>query len=251
MPWFDTLDSVDVTSPAQSIAYKRSLGLVPDRAPPEGVILCYQTSLLEYVLEHHVASSGYGFLHSMHWLKAPYEHLAIQRVKTAPEGIIKLEQFIALGVKKFISIGTAGSIDPKIAIGDLVVCDRAIRDDGVSQHYLPEEKYAHASPGLTEKIAGCLEQEQLAYHRGTSWTTSALFRETRAAIMQCQKEGVATVEMEAAALFSVARFRSVDLASLLTISDNLSTLTWHPEFHADTVTGGLEKIFHVAVNALK
>lgn len=251
MPWIDSLNSSEVTSPEKWVEYKRQLGLVSDREPPEGVILCYQTSLLEYVLENHVASSGYGFLHSMHWLKAPYEHLAIQKVKMAPEAVMKLEVLSALGVKRFVSIGTAGSLDPHIAIGDLVLCEKAIRDDGVSQHYLPEEKYAHASPGLTEKIANALEQEQLSYHRGTSWTTSALFRETKAAIMQCQQEGVATVEMEAAALFSVAHFRGVDLASLLTISDNLSTLTWHPEFHAETVAGGLEKIFHVAVNALK
>lgn len=251
MPWMGTLHSEDVTSPEQFIDYKKRLGLIPDIAPPAGVILCYQKSLLEYILEHHVSSSGYGFLHSMHWLKEPYGHLAIQRVVTAPEGVIKLEAFIALGVKRFISIGTAGSLDPKIAVGDLVLCDRAIRDDGVSQHYLADEKYAYASPQLTEKIENCLEQENLTYHRGASWTTSALFRETKAAVMQCQDEGVSTVEMEAAALFSVAQFRGVELASLLTISDNLSELTWHPEFHAETVSGGLEKIFHVAANALK
>ena len=40
----------------------------------------------------------------------------------------------------------------KLDIGDIVVCDKAIRDEGTSHHYTPVAKYATASPQLTADI---------------------------------------------------------------------------------------------------
>ena len=58
-----------------------------------------------------------------------------------------MEELVALGCRRFVSIGTAGSLQPDLAVGDLLVCDRAIRDEGTSYHYQPAARYSYPSPG--------------------------------------------------------------------------------------------------------
>ena len=142
-----------------------------------------------------------------------------------------LEEFIAFGVSRFLSVGTAGSLQHHIGIGDLVVCDRAIRDEGLSHHYVAPGKYAHASPDLTARLVRALDNDGQSFVVGTSWTIDAPYRETKAEVSDYQQEGVACVEMEAAALFTVAHYRGVEMGAMFTISDSLASLEWHPEFH--------------------
>jgi len=44
---------------------------------------------------------------------------------------------VYLGCKRFVILGTAGSISPEVQPGATVITTAAIRDDGISQHYLP------------------------------------------------------------------------------------------------------------------
>ena len=88
-----------------------------------------------------------------------------------------MEELIAFGVKKFISIGTAGTLQKDITIGSLMVCEKAIRDEGTSHHYLKPSKYAYASKEMTSKIKKSLDKFKQKYFVGTSWTIDAPYRE--------------------------------------------------------------------------
>ena len=132
----------------------------------------------------------------------------------------------------------------------MVVCDRAIRDEGVSHHYLAPDKYAGASPALTARLARALEAGGHAHTVGASWTTDAPYRETRAEVLRYQGEGVACVEMEAAALFAVAQYRRVEMGALFTITDSLASLEWRPEFHSERTQQGLETLYRTALACL-
>jgi purine-nucleoside phosphorylase len=59
---------------------------------------------------------------------------------------------------------------------------------------------------------------------GSSWTIDTPYRETRKEVQMYREEGVLTVEMEASALFSVARASGVEAAVLFTVSDSLGGL---------------------------
>jgi uridine phosphorylase len=161
-----------------------------------------------------------------------------------------LEELIALGAKRFITVGTAGALQSNCQIGDILVCDRAIRDDGVSQHYLPPEECASASPRMTELLSIALSARDLKYQIGTTWTTGALYRETKAEIAHYQQQGVVGVEMEAAALFAVARFRSVSLATLAVIADAVIAHPWHPAWASPQVSRALVNGYQACVEAL-
>ena len=77
-----------------------------------------------------------------------------------------------------------------------------------------------------------------------------LNRETVEEGPRYQNEGVLAVEMEAAALFAVAQYRGVELASAFVISDSLAALEWNPQFHAPETAKALDRLFQAAVDAL-
>jgi uridine phosphorylase len=168
----------------------------------------------------------------------------------APSVVVILEELIAFGMKQFISIGTAGTLQKKLKIGDLFVCEKAIRDEGTSYHYLKPSKYAYASKELTDRIKLVLDTRRQKYYSGTSWTIDAPYRETIAEVKQYQAEGVATVEMEASALFAVAEYRGVQMGAILTVSDSVADLKWSPEFRSKKTSDSLEILCQVAIASL-
>jgi uridine phosphorylase len=161
-----------------------------------------------------------------------------------------LEELAAFGIKKFVNLGTAGGLQQDLNAGDIVVCDRAIRDEGTSFHYLPAEEYAVACPGLTENLCAVFERKNVQHRKGTSWTTDAPYRETIDQLRQYRADGVATVEMETSALFAVGAYRGVGVSAALVISDLLSEESWHQKYHSAEKLEGLKKIFEVALEAI-
>src|SRR5215475_2904895 len=126
------------------LTYARSRGLVP-KTRPDALIIAYHRSLMRYVLEKHRTRRVKGFFGDMFLLAETGNRVAIigNFGVGAPQAVIHLEEFIGWGVRRFISIGTGGSLQKNLRAGDLVLCERAIRDEGSSHHYLPPSRYAH------------------------------------------------------------------------------------------------------------
>jgi uridine phosphorylase len=240
-------------SPAEYLAYLRGRGRVPDLAPLDGVLLLYQASLLRRILEREATEQHRG------WVTGDFRLLMRkdQRVGVcggfgigAPVVAIVIEELIALGVNRFIALGTAGSLQRDVAIGEIVICDRAIRDEGVSHHYIAPARYARPSAGLTRRLAGALTEAGRAFRIGGSWTIDTPYRETAAEARHYQDEGILTVEMEAAAVFAVAEHRGVEAAAAFAVSDSLADLVWNPQFDSAETQDELDAIFEAAVSAL-
>lgn len=75
---------------------------------------------------------------------------------------------IAVGVNQFIGIGTAGGLQKDLPVGSIVVCERAVRDEGVSHHYVEPAKYAHTSIRLTQRLKDTLAVQGLDPRVGMS-----------------------------------------------------------------------------------
>jgi uridine phosphorylase len=71
-----------------------------------------------------------------------------------------------------------------------------------------------------------LQRRKVEYVLGKTWTTDAIYRETRGRMALRRSEGCVTVEMEAAALFAVAQSRGVQLGQILYSGDNLDGEEW-------------------------
>ncbi len=142
----------------------------------------------------------------------------------APQTILVLERMIALGAKRFIAVGWCGSLNPEVRIGDIVLPSGAVSEEGTSSHYPGAE--CSPSEELLVSLRAALEPKGKTVHEGLIWTTDAPFRETCAKVKSFQAQGVLSVDMETSALFSVSRFRGVELAVVLVVSDDLSGLKW-------------------------
>ena len=168
----------------------------------------------------------------------------------APAATNRIEDIAAAGPLRFVAIGYAGGLQPGLEVGDLVVCDRAIRDEGVSHHYLAPSRYAHPSPRLTSRLRDQLEAGGDKVRVGTTWTIDTPYRETIEELRHYREQGVLTVEMEAAALAAVAEFRGLEFATAFTISDQLAGGRWRPQFHHEAAQAGLDRLLAAAIATL-
>jgi uridine phosphorylase len=150
----------------------------------------------------------------------------------APQGAIVMEKLIALGAKRIWVIGWCGSLQPNIAIGDLIIPTTALSEEGTSAHYPVNRKKKQTNPFLNKRLEDALQKANLPFKKGPVWTTDALYRETSEKVTEYGKRGYLAVEMEMSALINVAIYRSVQLAGLLIVSDELSSLQWHNGFGA-------------------
>ena len=149
----------------------------------------------------------------------------------APYAVMLLDTLVAWGVKRILFFGWCGSIVSRVGIGDIVIPDRAFIDEGTSKHYLEDREVALRPSGdLSGKVTGVLKQAGIDYHQGAVWTTDAIYRETGRRVRFFQDKGALAVEMEVSALFSAARFRGIEVCSILVTSDLLFDMHWQPGF---------------------
>jgi len=137
-----------------------------------------------------------------------------------------LEELIVMGFNKFIVCGAAGVLQKGIQVGHLVVPYSAVRDEGVSYHYVEPSREVECNKHALNTIVALLENDGIPYIKAKTWTTDAFYRETEDKIALRVSEECVTVEMEAAAFFAVSQFRGVILGQILTGGDDLSGVEW-------------------------
>lgn len=253
----DKLLSEPVFSPDEYLEYMKREGRWPEQPAPETMIICYTNDFIErfqregYAIEQNHIKFG---MTKIYWRVLGRDNVALFKSNGigAPCIIAHLEEMIAWGVKRFISIGTSGGISRDLNFGDVVLCTSAIRDEGTSYHYSDNGNIAYPDRILTEEIEETLSNLDYPFKKGQTWTTDAPYRETKAEVQKMQQQGVLTVEMEASALFTLGKVKQVEVASLLTVSDLLGDLTWKPGFKLEKTAKGRDKIiFATAMTILE
>ncbi|MDY0041761.1 MAG: nucleoside phosphorylase [Desulforhabdus sp.] len=144
----------------------------------------------------------------------------------APQTIMILEKLIALGIRDVLALGWCGSLQPHVAIGDVVLPTGAISEEGTSGHYLMDGGQPGPAMELMTSLKQAFVESSLPIHEGNVWTTDAPYRETVGKVLKYKAEGILAVEMEVSALFTVACFRQIRLAAALIVSDALHSLSW-------------------------
>ena len=149
----------------------------------------------------------------------------------APYSVMVLENLIAWGARHFIFFGWCGAVSRNVNIGDIIIPTSAIIDEGTSKHYDANPNHAVTpSTYLLKRIKTSFNDKNVHVHEGLVWTTDAIYRETRKKVEYFQNKNVLAVEMEASALFTVGKFRRVETAAILVVSDDLSTFDWQRGF---------------------
>ena len=142
----------------------------------------------------------------------------------APFAVLVAEQLFASGCRLLISVTSAGQIAPVGPPPYFVLIDRALRDEGTSQHYLPPAPFADADATLAERAWQALGALRVPVHRGTAWTTDAPYRETEPAIAAAHAQGALAVEMEAAALYAFAQACGRDVLCFAHVTNQMAVV---------------------------
>ena len=159
----------------------------------------------------------------------------------APMAVMLLEQLIALGARRFLYLGFCGALAPTLSIGDLFIPRQAIREEGTSYHYLPAGVEPEAAPPMLALLQAEAERQGVRAGQGRLWTTDAPYRETAGKIAAFRAAGVRAVDMEIAALLSVAVYRGCEVAALLVVSDECYHPIWRPGFGAPEMRQGCQE----------
>lgn len=168
----------------------------------------------------------------------------------APAAAVVLELLIARGVQSVVLLGSAGGIAEDATHGDIVLCADAWRDEGTSGHYLDSQlDKVDACTDIVKMLRLQLTKSQIAFREGSSWTTDALFRETMTEVSWFRQRGALCVEMEAAALFAVARARGINAAGIFVISDILAAGYWQPFFQHKSTPFTLQRVLDEIIEA--
>lgn len=239
-------------NPEDIVKYRQRLGRLPRIDFPEGLLFCLERGLPKRMRRRApVRHAGRMFGELYLTKKAPGKVLIISDFGGGAPIVVELaEEFIALGIRRIGLITWGGALQPDLKPGDIVVCDRAIRDEGTSHHYAPPTRYADASGELAARLAACIQKQGAAPVVGATWTTDAPYRETLEEVQEYQAEGVKCVEMESAGLFAVCQARSVQAVSAVIIMDSLAKFKWEvPESLAD-IQKGLANAYLAAIETL-
>lgn len=135
------------------------------------------------------------------------------------------EEIAALGVKTFAACGGAGAL-VDLSLGHVMIVNSAVRDEGTSFHYAAPGRTINAQARGIEIFQSVLDEAEIAYFIGRTWTTDALFRETRSRVDRRVSEGCHMVDMESSAFMAVAQFRGLNFAQVLYAGDSLAGETW-------------------------
>ncbi len=206
--------------------------VIRPRSTPEHCVICFFKEVIDQVISEHqaqvlVQNKWEDGPHPLYEINYRNQRLAFFHAGVgAPLAANLLEEVIAFGCRKFIACGGCGALLKDIAVGNLIVVSGAVRDEGVSYHYLPPGREITANQLAMNALIETLSKKNLPYQIGKTWTTDAPYRETAARIAKRKEDGCLVVEMECAGMMAVSQFREVIFGQVLYGGDDLSGASW-------------------------
>ena len=169
--------------------------VVTPRDIPRAAFMCFFNEVVERIAARPEARKV-GALHAAHGKHTIWE-IAIRGERLAvfhpgvgsPMAAMFMEAAIGLGCGAFCACGGAGALQPDLALGQVIVPDSALRDEGTSFHYLAPDRIVDADRRGVTIAVDVLERLRLPHLVGRTWTTDAPYRETRSKVQHRLDEG--------------------------------------------------------------
>ena len=166
----------------------------------------------------------------------------------APDTAMTTEILCAGGAETLIRIGSCGSLQDHVKIGDLVIVTGAIRGEGTTGYYVPKNFSTLAHPDIVRGLQRAAESLQVRYHLGRIFTTDALFQETPELIQELHEQNVLSIDMVTSTFLTIAQLRTKKAGAMLAVSDEC--LSGKFGFRDAAFLATEEKMIEVAQRAL-
>ncbi|MCF0111520.1 MAG: nucleoside phosphorylase [Erysipelotrichaceae bacterium] len=148
-----------------------------------------------------------------------YKGMRVIAISTGMGGsstAIAVEELKHIGVNTMVRIGSCGAYQEGIDLGDLVLVEGAIREDGASKCYVDSIYPACPDYRLIGKCEEAAKAFGFPYHTGIALSHESFYHdENDRQTEYWRKKGVLGADFESAALFTVGRLRHVHTASIL------------------------------------
>jgi DeoD family purine-nucleoside phosphorylase len=143
-----------------------------------------------------------------------------------PGATIVFEELVQLGCTKLMRVGTCGGLQAHHGLGDLIVALTAVPADSTAMHLVNGEPHCPtASWQLIHGAVHAAKEMGQSMHVGPIVSSDLFYNPSEGQYERWSQRGVLAVEMEAAALFTVAavggigKVQGVHAGCLLTVSD--------------------------------
>ena len=166
----------------------------------------------------------------------------------APDTAMTTEILCAAGAESLIRIGSCGSLQERVKIGDLVIVTGAIRGEGTTSYYVPKNFSTVANPEIVGALKTAAESLSVRYHLGWIFTTDALFQETPELIQELNEQKVTSIDMVTSTFLTIAQLRKKKAGAILAVSDEC--LYGKFGFRDPVFLAAEEKMVEVAQKAL-
>uniref|UniRef100_A0A7C3SHW2 Uridine phosphorylase n=1 Tax=Desulfobacca acetoxidans TaxID=60893 RepID=A0A7C3SHW2_9BACT len=136
----------------------------------------------------------------------------------------------------FIRLGTTGALQEDIALGDLVITEKALRDETTSHYYAPPDFLAPAHPDIIRALRQAAAELRAPHHVGVTCTTADFYAgQGRTApgfpcldpgkVERLKAAGVLNFEMEMSVYLTLAHISSYPLRAggACVVLDNMVT----------------------------
>lgn len=165
------------------------------------------------------------------------------------ESAITTELLCAGGVETLVRVGSCGSLQETVKLGDIVIATGAVRGDGASPRYVPEDFATLAHPRVVEALVRAADSLKVPVHHGRVFTTDALFRETPELLADLERQQIAAIDMVTAAFLTVAQVKNAAAGAILAVSDEC--LTGKLGFRHPSFREAEERIMAIALKAVE
>jgi nucleoside phosphorylase len=129
-----------------------------------------------------------------------------------------VETLIALGVGDIILVGMCGGFSDKVNVGDVIIPNMVLSEEGTSLHYYESIKFVSQSAIMVSKGTSYFSRH-FNTHQFNTVTTDAIYRQTFYKEDYWRKMGCTGIDMEASALLSVSKYYGIESNVILLVSD--------------------------------
>ena len=138
-----------------------------------------------------------------------------------PSAAIAIEELEAVGVETVIRCGTTGALQSNIEIGDMVVATGAAKEEGTTKRYESAMYPAVPDYEVLSGLVDAAEANDEDVHVGPIVSDDAFYAESEDYVEDWEAANLLAIEMEAAAVFSLARRKGLAAGAICTVDGNL------------------------------
>ncbi len=148
-------------------------------------------------------------------IQGSYKNTPITIMSTgmgAPSMLICIEELAQCGAKNIIRVGSMGAYQERIKLGDTVIVEGAVRDDGGSKAYIEPSYPAISDFSLVQKAVNLSPSS----HLGIIRSHDSFYTDKEDEICEFwHKKGILGADMETSALLTLSRLKQIKALSIL------------------------------------